>query len=325
MRNAPYRALLVGLVIVALAASSVAPVTGGAPSPSSSPSLDADSATVDLSSVDSSTVGQIEEQFDPATATRIRIEPTPDSNAQWTVSVRYALADESDRTAFNAAGDRFLDGDIGPDAAIFEGFAREASRNTDRTMQIEDVDREVVIHDDPSSFDVADAEATAVGELRLTFVWTAFLEEDGENLVLGDALTIPDDRTWLVSLEEGQTLEVATPEGYAVTGTPSTAVTRLSDGDVIIEGPQMFEEGDPVVIVYGSAGTIGPPWTLLTAAIVVAAVLIAGSIVGYRRIDGSPGAVADKIAGGGASTATTAKQPIAGGTARSRRGRRRRR
>jgi len=95
-----------------------------------------------------------------------------------------------------------------------------------------------------------------------------------------------------LSLEDRQTLEVATPEGYSVTGTPSTAVAQLSDGDVIIEGPQTFEGGDPVVIVYGPASTIAPPWTMLTAAIVIAAVLIAGSIVGYRRMDGSPGSAA---------------------------------
>jgi len=112
-------------------------------------------------------------------------------------------------------------------------------------MRIENVDREVVTHDDPSSFDVASAETAAVGELRLTFVWTEFLEEDGENLVLGDALTTSDGGTWLLSLEDRQTLEVATPEGYSVTGTPSTAVAQLSDGDVIIEGPRRSREAIP--------------------------------------------------------------------------------
>jgi len=269
----------------------------GAPSPSSSPSLDADPSAatpsvINPSTVNPSIVEQIDEPFDPNTATRIRIEPTSDGDAQWTVSVRYALSDERDRAAFDSVGERFRDGEVGPDATLFEGFARQASQNLDRTMRIENVDREVVTHDDPSSFDVASAETAAVGELRLTFVWTEFLEEDGENLVLGDALTTSDGGTWLLSLEDRQTLEVATPEGYSVTGTPSTAVAQLSDGDVIIEGPQTFEGGDPVVIVYGPASTIAPPWTMLTAAIVIAAVLIAGSIVGYRRMDGSPGSAA---------------------------------
>jgi len=294
MRNALPRALLVGVVVVALVASGVAPVAGDTPSLSSSPSLDADSSTVDplaveRFAVDLPAVEQIDEPFDPATATRIRIEPTPDRDARWTVSVRYALSDETDRAAFDAAEDRFLDGEVGPDATLFEGFAREASRNVDRTMQIEDVDRDVVVHENVSSFDVASDETTAVGELRLTFVWTEFLEVDGENLLLGDALTTPSGGTWLLSLEEGQTLEVATPEGYTVTGTPGAAVP-LRDNAVIVEGPRTFGENQRVAVVYSPAGTSPPPdpdtppWRMLTAAIVVAAVLIAGSIVGYRRI-----------------------------------------
>ncbi|WP_123620152.1 hypothetical protein [Halorubrum sp. CSM-61] len=313
MRNAPSRALLVGLVVLALVASGVAPVAGDVPSSSPSPSLDADASAadssvvgppvlgrsaVDSAAVDSPTAEQIDESFDPATATRIRIEPTSDRDARWTVSVRYALSDETDRAAFDVAGDRFVDGEIGPDAALFEGFAREASRNTDRTMRIEDVDREVVVHEDPSSFEVATDETTAVGELRLTFVWTEFLAQDGENLVLGDALTTPNDGTWLLSLEEGQTLEVATPDGYTVTGT-SDATDRLSDNAVIVEGPRVFGEDERVAIVYAPAGAT-PPWTMLTAAIVVAAVLIAGSIVGYRRIGGDAPAVGDESVGNGA-------------------------
>jgi len=322
MRNAPSRALLVGLVVLALVASGVVPVAGDAPSSSPSPSLDADASTVDPSvvgspAVDPPTVEQIDEPFDPATATRIRIEPTPDRDARWTVSVRYALADETDRAAFDVAGDRFVDGEIGPDAALFEGFAREASRNTDRTMRIEDVDREVVVHEDPSSFEVATDETTAVGELRLTFVWTGFLAQDGENLVLGDALTTPNDGTWLLSLEEGQTLEVATPEGYTVTGT-SDATDRLSDNAVIVEGPRVFGEDERVAIVYAPAGA-APPWTMLTAAIVVAAVLIAGSIVGYRRIGGDATAAADEtadeIGGDGAGPADPGRRDAAAGGA----------
>ncbi|WP_144924390.1 helix-turn-helix transcriptional regulator [Halorubrum salsamenti] len=294
MRNAPSRALLVGLVTVALVVSGAVPVAGDAPSPSSSSSLEAGPSAVDPSAVE-----QINEPFDPDTATRILIEPTPDRDARWTVSVRYALADEADRAAFDATGDRFLDGEVGPEATLFEGFAREANRNVDRTMRIEDVDREVIVHDNPSSFDVATGETTAVGEFRLTFVWTAFLEEDGENLRLGDALTTPNGGTWLFSLEEGQTLEVETPEGYTVTGTPGATVP-LRDNAVIVEGPRTFGEDERFAVVYTPAGTAAPPWAMLAAAIVVAAVLIAGSIAGYRRMDGDSPTEAGESAGEGA-------------------------
>ncbi|WP_435074748.1 helix-turn-helix transcriptional regulator [Halorubrum sp. HHNYT27] len=290
MRNSPSRVLLVSLFALLLVGGVLAPVAGAAAaaspplvlgdqSPGTSTAGEL-SITAPREAVGTPT-GQIESEFNPNTATRIRIEPTSDRDAQWEVSVRYALSDETEVGAFETVGERFLDGEAGPDPALFEGLAREASRNVDRTMRIESVEREVAVHEDPSGFDVAEENTVAVGELRLTFVWTAFLDTDGENLVLGDALTTPDG-TWLQSLGEGQTLEIATPEGYAVTGTPGSTV-QIRDNAVTIEGPRTFAEGERVVVVYAPAGAVGPPWQLLAAAIVVAALLIAGSVIGYRR------------------------------------------
>lgn len=295
MRNPALRVLLVAVIALALIIGVGAPVAGDAASTSLSPSPDPGTATAHqpvaappsaiASQSTTAATEQIDDGFDPNTATRIRIELSPDRNARWVVSIRYELTDANETAAFETAGQRFLDGEVGPDAALFEGFAREASRNVERTMQIENSNREVEVHENPSEFDVAGDEAVAVGELRLTFVWTEFLAEDGENLVLGDALTTPDDGTWLLSLEEGQTLEVTTPEGYTVTGTPGATVP-LRNNAVIIEGPRTFGEDERVAVVYAPAGTVGPPWEMLTAAIVVAALLIAGSIVGYRQMDG---------------------------------------
>ena len=235
----------------------------------------------------------------------------PDRSADWTVGVRYSLADENETAAFETAGKQFQEGGIGPSADLFEGFCRRANRNVSRSMSIQDVDREFVVHEDPEEFDIASEEAVAVGELRLTFTWTAFLAQDGESLVLGDALTTPGNETWLRSLESTQTLEVATPEGYTVTGTPSTAVTRLSDGDVIIEGPQTFDGGEPVAIVYGPAGT--PPWGMVLAAVLLAATLVAGSVVGYRRVNAEDAEAGEAVANGDASRAREGDRgPVAG-------------
>ncbi|TKX75686.1 hypothetical protein EXE46_02775 [Halorubrum sp. GN11_10-6_MGM] len=295
MRNPALRALLIALVAFALVANAGGAAAGAATIPST---LSADDPSAHASAVgDDPRVRDAIEDVSTAirqqtgdgvtspSATQIRIGLNPDRSADWTVSVRYSLADENETAAFRAAGDRFRAGEVGPSAELFEGFRREANRNVDRSMAIEDVGREVIVHEDPGEFDVAGEEAVAVGELRLRFTWTAFLAQDGESLVLGDVLTTPGNETWLRSLESTQTLEVATPEGYTVTGTPSSAVTQLSDGDVIVEGPQTFEEGEPVVIVYGPAGVGGPPWAMLMAAIVLAAALVAGSVVGYRRIN----------------------------------------
>ncbi len=292
MRNPATRALLVAMVVGALVAGVGAPVAGDAVStPSPEPGIDtADHAAVasQPAAATRSTAApatQIDDGFEPTTATRIRIELSSDRDARWVVSVRYALADENETAAFRTAGQQFLDGEVGPDETTFQGFAREASRNVDRTMRIENVEREVEVHEDPSAFDVAGSEAVAVGELRLTFVWTEFLAADGENLVLGDALTTPDGGTWLQSLEEGQTLELTTPEGYTITGTPGATVP-LRNNAVIIEGPRTFGEDERVAVVYAPTSAVGPPWEMLVAAIVVAALIIAGSIVGYRRMGG---------------------------------------
>ncbi|MFC7324911.1 helix-turn-helix transcriptional regulator [Halorubrum rutilum] len=309
MRN-PLRVLLVSLFALLLVGGVAAPVAGGAvASPAASPldpsaSHGAQTAEAPSAEALGTTAGpaaQIDSDFDPNTATRIRIEPTPDRDARWEVSVRYALADETEVGAFRSAGERFRDGEVGPTPALFEGFAREASRTVDRTMRIRAVNREVIVHEDPSEFDVADDGTVAVGELRLTFVWTEFLGTDGDDLVLGDALTTPEG-TWLRSLGEGQTLEVATPERYTVTGTPGATVP-LRDNAVIIEGPRTFAEGERVAVVYASTGPVGPPWEMLTAAIVVAALLIAGSVVGYRRIETNGDDVTDAAGANGANGA----------------------
>jgi uncharacterized membrane protein len=309
MRNPALRALLVAVVALALVASVGVAADGAVTTPST---LDADgSPAVDDASPARSSVEdrstavrrQTEDAITSPSATRIRIGLNADRSADWTVAVRYSLADANETAAFRVAGERFEEGAVGPDAQLFEGFRREANRNVDRSMSIEGVERDVEVYEDPSEYDVATEDAVAVGELRLTFTWTAFLEEDGESLVLGDALTTPGNQTWLRSLEASQTLEVTTPEGYTVTGTPSSAVTQLSDGDVIIEGPQTFEEGEPVVIVYGPAGA-GAPWTMLMAAIVLAAALVAGSVVGYRRINAGGDGPGESAVNGGEDVAS---------------------
>ncbi|ELZ34385.1 helix-turn-helix transcriptional regulator [Halorubrum distributum] len=321
MRNPAFRALLVAVVALALVASAGGAADGATTTPSPLAADDApahvpavgDEPRVRESVDDRSTTvrQQTGDGITSPSTTRIRLALNSDRSADWTVVVRYSLADENETRVFRDAGDRFLDGEVGPSAELFEGFRREANRNVDRSMAIEDVEREVVVHEDPGEFDVATEDAVAVGELRLRFTWTSFLAQDGESLVLGDALTTPDNETWLRSLEASQTLEVATPEGYTVTGTPSSAVTQLSDGDVIIEGPQTFEGGEPVVIVYGPAGA-GAPWTMLMAAIVLAAALVAGSVVGYRRINDGESGPDESAANGGERAASGAERDPTG-------------
>jgi hypothetical protein len=169
---------------------------------------------------------------------------------------------------------------VGPTPGLFESYARAANRTVDRDMQIVDVDRTWVVLDDPAT----DREAVvAAGELRLTFVWTAFLERDGETLVLGDALSTADGETWLRTLQANQTLEVSTPDGYTVSDTPGASVT-LRDNAVVIDGPRAFDTTDQVAVVYTPTAGGTTPWALLAGALVVSAVVIAGGLLGYRRL-----------------------------------------
>jgi len=294
MRSPAFRALLAAVVALALIggagvvvgddATPTAPSLDGASSSAGSASDVPDSALASTALDGRRTVPQTDASLAPSSTTRVRIDLRSDRSARWTVSVRYPLAGETQRTAFETAGERFAAGEFGPGVEPFEGFRREASRNVDRSMAIEAVEREAIVHDDTDRFDAATDETVAVGELRLRFTWTGFLARDGENLVLGDALTVPGNETWLRTLEADQTLEVTTPRGYAVTATPGTGTARLADGDVVIEGPQTFDDGNSVAVVYAPTG---PPWTVLAAAIVVAGLLVAGSVVGYRRRGGN--------------------------------------
>ncbi|OYR57749.1 helix-turn-helix transcriptional regulator [Halorubrum halodurans] len=292
MRNPAIRVLLAAFLAVALVAGSGLVV--GEPAPSSQPSP---AASTPASSIGTDPAAQVSGTAVPTGETRIRIDLQPDRDARWRVVVRYEFADPNRTAAFETVGERFVDGEAGPSPGLFERFAEAASRNTDREMSVVDVEREYVVIEDPETAEdagtgtggadpVDSGEVAAVGELRLTFVWTEFLAEDGEDLVLGDALTTADNGTWLRSLESGQTVEVTTPEGYSISGTPGANV-RLEDNAVVIEGPRVFAGDDRVAVVYGPAPATPagetPPWTLLAGAIVLAAVVIAGGLVGYRR------------------------------------------
>ncbi|WP_066418201.1 helix-turn-helix transcriptional regulator [Halorubrum aethiopicum] len=306
MRNPAIRVLLVAFLAVALVAG--AGVAVGEVAPSTHPSPPESTPT---SSIGTAASPQVDGTAVPTGETRIRIDLRSNRDARWEVVVRYEFADPNRTAAFETVGERFVEGEVGPTPALFERFAEEASRNTDREMSVVNVEREYVVIEDPETAgngtDGGDSsgagaaetgesgEIAAAGELRLTFVWTEFLAEDGEDLVLGDALTTANNGTWLRSLESGQTIEVTTPDGYSISGTPGANV-RLEDNAVVIQGPRVFADGDRVAVVYAPTPTTPagetPPWTLLAGAIVLAAVVIAGGLVGYRRYGSGDGTTA---------------------------------
>ena len=315
MRNPAIRVLLVVLLAAVLVAGAGVVVSGDASTSSvpdhhvasASPTFEpthadaTDPDRVDAISQDDSP-SQVDATFDPDSETRIRVDLRPDRDARWEIAVRYEFDDANQTAPFERVGERFMDGEVGPDPALFERFAADASANVDREMAITNIDREVVVTEDPAEMDLengtedtVEEPPAAVGELRLAFVWTEFLAEDGENLELGDALTTPDDGTWLQSLEASQTIVVMTPEGYSVIDTQ----VPIRDNAVIVEGPRVFEGDDRIAVVYSPTSTqpgpSTPPWLLLAGAIVLGALLIAGGLVGYRRVGPNAG---DERSGG---------------------------
>ncbi|SFH49040.1 hypothetical protein SAMN04488066_105197 [Halorubrum aquaticum] len=299
MRNPATRVLLVAFLVLALAGGSGIAVGETAPSIHPSPPDPTHS-----SSIGPGPSAQVDGAAVPTGETRIRIDLRPNRDARWEVVVRYEFAEPNRTAAFETVGERFVDGEVGPSPALFERFAEEASRSADREMSVVNVDREFVVIEDPGTANGTDGDGgvdgdgtdesvgaedvAAAGELRLTFVWTDFLAEDDQDLVLGDALTTTENGTWLRSLQSGQTIEVTTPEGFSVSGTPGANV-RLEDNSVVIEGPRVFADGDRVAVVYSPTSPPPteetPPWTLLAGAIVLAAVVIAGGLIGYRRLE----------------------------------------
>ena len=275
MRTPASRALLAVVVVLTLV-SGAATATGAGSAPPF-----ASSAETPLSV--GSTPAQLDDSGVAAGETRIQIALRPNRDARWTVTVRYAFTDANQTRAFETVGERFATGAVGPTPGLFESYARAANRTVDREMRVVDVDRTWVVLEDPAT----DRESVvAAGELRLTFVWTAFLERDGDSLVLGDALSTADGETWLRTLRANQTLEVVTPDGYTVSDTPGASVT-LRDNAVVIGGPRAFDATDQVAVVYTPTADGTTPWSLLAGALVVSAVVIAGGLLGYRRLGAS--------------------------------------
>jgi hypothetical protein len=235
----------------------------------------------------------------PFTGTTFRIELNADGSAAWTVVVRYRLDDGNRTAAFREVATAFENGETGPDAAVFRNYAAGAAAATGREMRIRDVERSTLINETANATDGA-----AVGELRLSFVWTEFLRPDGDRLVLDDAFRTPDNGTWLSSLRAGQRLEIRTPEGYAVSGTPGVAV-ELRENTVVVEGPRTFgaDPADRLAIVYSPVGTVAteePDWPVADAStgviaglVVVGEALAAGLLLYRRRDRGAAGGSGD--------------------------------
>ena len=207
----------------------------------------------------------------PSTEFTIRLQSNRD--AEWEITLEYTLETASEREAFRSIAAEYEDGTApagGLSVELYENIASLASDETNREMQIQDVER-------TSELD------GGTGTLRLAFTWSAFLEEDGEQLVFNDALQTPDEGTWLHSLDESQQLQITTPRGYSIT----SANVAFAQNTVTIEGPHTFDPDDHVRIILEPSAFGSATWELLGAAVVVGAAIIGGALLLRRRDDES--------------------------------------
>jgi hypothetical protein len=128
-------------------------------------------------SLDNASVGATREpdSADP-TALQGSLETTPDiefligltptGDARWTVTTRYELSDDREAEAFQLVGNEFENGEVGPDPAVFSGYAESAAAVTGRAMEIQSVERVAEVSDQSVSGQPVSGQPGRIGELR---------------------------------------------------------------------------------------------------------------------------------------------------------------
>lgn len=195
-----------------------------------------------------------------------------DGDAQISVYKQFSLEDSEDRAAFEQLAGEFDDGEADEELTVevFERIAADAENETDREMEITDVERE--------------SEATnSTGTLRLSFGWEGFADEENDRIEIGDVFVI-DEESWLPSLSSDQRLIIHSPEGYAV----ENAETPVNDGVLVWEGPVTFDEGD-LDATFVPSNRSDEGFSLLTIGLglgLVGIIVLLVSALSLRRRDG---------------------------------------
>jgi hypothetical protein len=164
--------------------------------------------------------------IDGPTETTFDVRLQADGDAKWVVRMVFPLDSDEERAAFRSYAEGYKAGDEspGPGVAFYRAAAERASQVADRGMRVVDVSRNASLGPER-------------GTLTLSFVWTAFLGEDGDSYVLRDALRTPEG-TWLHSLEGGQVLRIHTPPGYDIV---RSIEARQENESLVITGPESFD------------------------------------------------------------------------------------
>ena len=265
----------VALGVVFLVCLAIAPPAAVATVPTDSPSsasVDAAVATTTVTPIAQTTAPDgaalaAEGVSEPTTTFEVALQP--DRSADWTVTVIYDLQTDDQQAAFDDLAAAYRNGEaaFGPSAALYENLAARTSEATDREMAVEN-----------PSYDAVRRGTT--GRLELSFTWTSFLADAGdEQLVFNDALRTPGG-TWLSTLADNQVLRITTPRGYAIT----SANVPFADNTVEIEGPRTFSADDHIRITFEES-VLGAGSLRFVGIAVILAAMIIGVAVLLRRND----------------------------------------
>lgn len=213
----------------------------------------------------------------------VRVDVTPDGDANWTMAHRVRLDDENATAAFEA-----LRSDVESNTTTYrDRFASRlrptvaaASEATGREMALRNVSVGTDVREIPRRY----------GVVTYRFEWEGFTAVDGDRLVVGDALGG-------LFLDEGTRLLVSWPDGYTVRAAdPEPDVRR--ERTVVWSGPIEFGSDEPRLAVERSnrALALVEEDGAVLGGLGVAAVAVAVAVGLRRRRTGTPRPSTDEAA-----------------------------
>lgn len=214
-----------------------------------------------------------EDQPEPDnTITRIEVES--DGSATWTLRFRTRLATDEDVEDYRRFQDSFRD-DTGhyldPFRDRMTGVVANAEATTDRRMQATGFEASTSIQEVPRRW----------GVVVYRFEWEGFAATDEGRVVVGDVFAGG------FFIDEGDVLEIASPDGYTITDADPTP-DETTDDVVEWSGREDFADNHPRVVAEGTPAASpqgGTQRTELLSLVAIAAVfvLIAGGVYARRQ------------------------------------------
>lgn len=239
-----------------------------------------------------------------------RIDVQTNGTATWTIQFRTQLATDEDEREYNRFQESFRNDTsryLDPFRERMTGVVGNADEATDREMRATSFHAETTVQEVPRRW----------GIVRYEFTWVGFADTEGDRLLIGDVFAGG------FYIGEDDVLEIAVPDGYAVTEA-EPAPDEQSEGVVTWFGREDFADSQPRLVAEPTDVT-GPetppdedalggvvPFVLL--GFVVVAVLVVIVLARRRGLIAKGGAALDSRRTADAGDDTTA-EPTAGDSA----------